>query len=211
MERPRRAHGLQPPYNSMQVSTWVFLPTLVLEFLFFVSPILPLEASIPCTILFCGLAAASAYLGIRAMGTDPADPRLDAAVNSPDADGTRTPCDARTWDPNEPTKQCWICDIQVGEKSMHCKFCNKCVDHFDHHCMCKCVVLCSAVTVSKKNVRIAVSLTTCLRLRLRLRLLRIYRAQYMCWQGELYLLLSNHGIHRCHAHSPCYHSTGIGD
>lgn len=33
-------------------------------------------------------------------------------------------------------KQCWICDVPVAEHSMHCKFCNKCVDHFDHHCIC---------------------------------------------------------------------------
>jgi hypothetical protein len=37
-------------------------------------------------------------------------------------------------------KQCWICDVQVHEQSMHCKYCNKCVGHFDHHCMCTFVV-----------------------------------------------------------------------
>ena len=44
--------------------------------------------------------------------------------------------------PIEAMKQCWICDASVAEHSMHCKFCNKCVYGFDHHCictwMCKC-------------------------------------------------------------------------
>lgn len=34
-------------------------------------------------------------------------------------------------------KHCWICDVTVSAQSMHCKFCNKCVANFDHHCMCK--------------------------------------------------------------------------
>lgn len=38
--------------------------------------------------------------------------------------------------PTEPMKQCWICDASVAEHSMHCKFCNKCVYGFDHHCIC---------------------------------------------------------------------------
>lgn len=38
--------------------------------------------------------------------------------------------------PNEAMKQCWICDASVAEHSMHCKFCNKCVYGFDHHCIC---------------------------------------------------------------------------
>jgi hypothetical protein len=123
-ERPRRKNGLSTPYTIAQVSTWITLPTLVLEFLFFVSPILPLAASIPCTLVFVGLAALSAYYGIMAMYIDPSDPRLLATADC-------------TIDPAESTKHCWICDTTVAEKSMHCKFCNKCVNHFDHHCMCK--------------------------------------------------------------------------
>jgi hypothetical protein len=73
-------------------------------------------------------AAASTYYGFMAMKVDPKDPRVPS-----DNDTHHAP----RIDPEEPTKQCWICDIQVGEQSMHCKFCNKCVDHFDHHCMCK--------------------------------------------------------------------------
>jgi len=136
--RPTRKNGLSPPFTPAQVSTWVFLPTLVLEFLFFVSPILPLAASIPCTLIFCGFAAASTYYGYMAMKTDPSDPRLLHANNNNnnnDDNGDSGSHSHRHWDPEEPTKQCWICDVQVGEKSMHCKFCNKCVDHFDHHCM----------------------------------------------------------------------------
>lgn len=146
-ERIRRSNGLSPPFTTPQVSTWIFLPTLVVEFGLFVSPLLPLAASIPCTILFCVCAAASAYYGLQAMRTDPADPRLGASCHMGRMSHLHGPQDPNNphhnavcrpiWDPNEPTKQCWICDIQVGEKSMHCKFCNKCVDHFDHHCMCK--------------------------------------------------------------------------
>jgi palmitoyltransferase len=148
-ERPRRVNGLAPPYTSAQLSTWVFLPLLVLEFLLCVSPLLPLEASIPCTLLFCFFAAAATCYAYMAMKLDPADPRLLAAEDSSsdeelnnNTSNNHTATDSRKpkqpqWDPEEPTKQCWICDIQVGEKSMHCKFCNKCVDHFDHHCMCK--------------------------------------------------------------------------
>lgn len=135
LDRPRRVNGLSRPYTAAQISTWVFLPMLVLQFLFFAAPLLPIAASIPCSIIFCGLAVCSSYFGYLSMKVDPVDPRLTS----------NNPSDLSTG----PTKQCWICDTQVGEKSMHCKFCNKCVDHFDHHCMCKskeqnCVfVICS--------------------------------------------------------------------
>eukprot|EP00339_Tiarina_fusa_P022718 CAMPEP_0117035728 /NCGR_PEP_ID=MMETSP0472-20121206/25359_1 /TAXON_ID=693140 ORGANISM="Tiarina fusus, Strain LIS" /NCGR_SAMPLE_ID=MMETSP0472 /ASSEMBLY_ACC=CAM_ASM_000603 /LENGTH=352 /DNA_ID=CAMNT_0004745289 /DNA_START=254 /DNA_END=1313 /DNA_ORIENTATION=- len=138
MDRVRRVNGLESPYTPAQLSTWVYLPTLVLEFLFFASPLLPLAASVPCSVVFVISAAASAYYGYTAMSTDPADPRLPSQgpQHGHDHDnGHEHAPNAGLWGPNEPTKQCWLCDVQVGEKSMHCKFCNKCVDQFDHHCM----------------------------------------------------------------------------
>jgi len=133
--RPTRKNGLSRPYTFPQISTWVFLPTLVLEFLLVVSPILPLPASIPCTLLFVGLAVASVGYAYTAMKIDPSDPRLLYPNHKKDDETGGRKCSGMHWDPQDPTKQCWICDVQVGSKSMHCKFCNKCVDHFDHHCM----------------------------------------------------------------------------
>ena len=34
-----------------------------------------------------------------------------------------------------PTKYCWVCQTNVYDTSMHCKYCDKCVSTFDHHCM----------------------------------------------------------------------------
>jgi hypothetical protein len=82
-----------------------------------------MAASIPVTLVVFGFAAAATYFGYRTMAVDPADPRLLGGQEDIQQD--------------DPTKQCWICDVQVHEQSMHCKFCNKCVDHFDHHCLCK--------------------------------------------------------------------------
>jgi len=35
----------------------------------------------------------------------------------------------------EELKYCWVCQTEVHVQSMHCKYCDKCVSHFDHHCM----------------------------------------------------------------------------
>mmetsp|Transcript_17752 Transcript_17752/g.36520 ORF Transcript_17752/g.36520 Transcript_17752/m.36520 type:complete len:339 (-) Transcript_17752:234-1250(-) len=146
--RPTRTNGLSRPYTLPQVSVWILLPTLVIEFLLVVSPLLPLAVSIPITIFFCGLAGASACYGFVTMKIDPSDPLLLRAngggsnnnENENDERGIKggngtTNQRPESLDPQDPTKQCWICDVQVREKSMHCKFCNKCVDEFDHHCM----------------------------------------------------------------------------
>lgn len=134
---PTRKNGLSSPHTPAQISTWIFLPVLVVEFFLVVFPLLPLWAAILCTILFCGLAGISVGYACMAMKIDPSDPRLldnqqrNSTSQGDNANGSHRP----RWNPQDPTKQCWICDVQVGVKSMHCKFCNKCVDHFDHHCM----------------------------------------------------------------------------
>lgn len=110
----------------MQMITWFLLPTLVLQFLLSISPVLPIAASVPTTILFLCLSLCSAYFGYKACSIDPIDPRLCSTNN----DTTSTTNDIIEGD----TKYCWVCETRVGVKSMHCKFCNKCVDTFDHHC-----------------------------------------------------------------------------
>lgn len=86
-ERPRRVNGLSPPYTGSQLSTWILLPVLVLQFLFFSTPLLPLEASIPCTLCFIALAGFSTYFAYVAMNIDPADPALNRTIQTQRADG----------------------------------------------------------------------------------------------------------------------------
>lgn len=38
-------------------------------------------------------------------------------------------------EPEEEVKYCWVCQTEVHVQSMHCKYCDKCVSNFDHHCM----------------------------------------------------------------------------
>ena len=74
--QPRRKNGFSPPFTGAQVSTWIALPLLIIEFLIFVAPTLPLEASVPCTIVFGITAVLSAYYAAMASMIDPMDEHL---------------------------------------------------------------------------------------------------------------------------------------
>ncbi len=133
-----RTNGFQRPLNATQIGTWVLLPVLLLQFLLFATPILPLAASIPCTIAIFACGAASAYFAYRCCAVDPVDERLrrhlsrqqqnNTENNENEVNGTTEHCGEHA------VKFCWVCSIDVHESSMHCKFCNKCVKKFDHHC-----------------------------------------------------------------------------
>jgi hypothetical protein len=71
-----RKNGLTKPYAPLQMVTWVIWPLLVIQFLFFVSPVLPIAASIPCTVVYIFFALASAYYSYYCTITDPMDPLL---------------------------------------------------------------------------------------------------------------------------------------
>lgn len=151
----RRQNGFSTPYSIPQMAAWIALALSLFEFILFVSPLIPVGASIPLTIYFVSLVAAVVYYGARTQLIDPIDVHLAKdlrAVGKDDpatldyfdnAGGTCLPALYRrlnpeiTSIPDEEMKQCWICETMVAEQSMHCKFCNKCVYHFDHHCMCK--------------------------------------------------------------------------
>jgi len=60
----------------MQISTWFMLPTLMIEFFLFCTPILPLVESILVTVVFMGACIATCVFGYLSTALDPMDPRL---------------------------------------------------------------------------------------------------------------------------------------
>lgn len=140
-----RTNGFQRPFNQLQVGTWILLPVLLLQFLLFATPILPLAASIPCTISVVACGVASAYFTYRCCTIDPVDERLKRYLahqhnseKTEDGDNDAADNDCRSNEGSEAARNavkfCWVCNTDVHESSMHCKFCNKCVKKFDHHC-----------------------------------------------------------------------------
>eukprot|EP00571_Detonula_confervacea_P002665 CAMPEP_0172324514 /NCGR_PEP_ID=MMETSP1058-20130122/51540_1 /TAXON_ID=83371 /ORGANISM="Detonula confervacea, Strain CCMP 353" /LENGTH=441 /DNA_ID=CAMNT_0013040803 /DNA_START=104 /DNA_END=1429 /DNA_ORIENTATION=- len=135
-----RTNGFQKPLNPMQIGTWILLPTLLIQFVLFATPILPLAASIPCTICVFICGGFTAYFGYQCCKIDPIDHRLRChlAHRNGEPEGGNGAEAGRSNDEGrvegDVTKFCWVCGIDVHESSMHCKFCNKCVENFDHHC-----------------------------------------------------------------------------
>jgi len=148
-EVPGRRNGFSTPWSKPQIAAWFVLAATALQFLFFVSPLMTLAASIPVTVVFFAFVAGILYYGGLTQAIDPIDVHLRRTLLSsqPDCEDKMSKLYKRL-NPlpeqeegdaaaqTEPLKQCWLCDTQVAEPSMHCKFCNKCVKNFDHHCMC---------------------------------------------------------------------------
>jgi hypothetical protein len=148
---PRRRNGFTAPYNLPQIYAWGALLLTLLHFLVGVAPLFPLSAALPLTVFFLFLFGLVLVYGMRAIAVDSMDAFLGEhlrairngriATESPWSDGVyeayNPPRSAPTHTtvPPDHMKQCWICDVQVAETSMHCKYCNKCVGKFDHHCM----------------------------------------------------------------------------
>lgn len=130
-----RTSGLQKPYNGMQMTTWILFPVLIVQFCLFLTPTLPLPISIPFTILFLSMGMASLYFGYTTTKTDSIDTmlyqHLNGRAHSRAAKEKRAPGEEN----ESKTKYCWVCQTNVYESSMHCKYCDKCVSTFDHHCM----------------------------------------------------------------------------
>lgn len=147
---PGRLNGFTRPFSPAQIAAWAALLCLSLEWLVIIAPILPVAASVVITLVYFALVGLVLYYGGRTQAIDPMDPYLGNYL----IQSSRLPTTTKLYEYfNPPTeftqvadtveaqevtlKHCWLCDTQVKPKSLHCKFCNKCCDEFDHHCMCE--------------------------------------------------------------------------
>jgi len=127
-----RKNGFSKPYAGLQILTWLL-------FLFFIVgyTLLPLIAFTSSSLfslisniilslaVFLG-ATYGVYNGGLACATDPIDKHLKEHLDR-DAKGRTQGSDTKSF--------CWVCQVHVAKTSKHCRFCSKCCDGFDHHCV----------------------------------------------------------------------------
>lgn len=126
----RRINGLQLPLNFQQVIGWfVFITTALVNSIILIE-IQFKELKVISIITFVILYLCHVASHLTAALTDPSErelrklkvnnvPEFDRSVHAHVIENGR----------------CHLCNIYTSSRSTkHCSLCNKCVDHFDHHC-----------------------------------------------------------------------------
>ena len=116
----RRRHGLEWPYDPMQVAASALFCGAVANLFVLYTQLEP--ARQPQAMLVVGLSAAYIVLALLVWGIavhcqllDPRDPGLESHES-------------------QPSRYCHECECFVAQRSQHCYRCRKCVARFDHHC-----------------------------------------------------------------------------
>ena len=123
MEQPRskrRNNGFQSPLNGLQIGTWVLFPILIIHYFAFLYPLLwpYLSVRIAVTLVFLASSVAALVTGYLVCWINPADNHVLTVITAVD--------------PNPV--YCYLCETNVDCTSKHCRFCDKCIVGFDHHC-----------------------------------------------------------------------------
>ncbi|KAK6638406.1 hypothetical protein RUM44_008835 [Polyplax serrata] len=127
----RRIHGLQLPLHPQQIVGWIILLTIGAATFFVMIPALQSFFRNILFIILGTLFILHIVSHLTALLLDPADPELRAQKANftvPEFDRTKH---AHVIE----NGRCHLCNIKTSSsKTKHCSVCNKCIDHFDHHC-----------------------------------------------------------------------------
>jgi len=121
----QRQHGLQRPFDSHQVGSWVLIGCFLGLFYGLYLPLhLDTAAGIALIALYSASAVSALVFGFLTTHTDAADPAVIAKrVGPPTVSG-----------PGAGINYCYLCEVGVAKRTRHCRRCDKCVAVFDHHC-----------------------------------------------------------------------------
>ena len=121
----QRQHGLQRPFDSHQVGSWVLIGCFLGLFYGLYLPLhLNTAAGIALIALYSASAGSALVFGFLTTHTDAADPAVIAKrVGPPTVSG-----------PGAGINYCYLCEVGVAKRTRHCRRCDKCVAIFDHHC-----------------------------------------------------------------------------
>ena len=105
------------------MNIWFVFPFLLIHFWALLYPLIwnTIEAQILLCLAFMLPFGAAVIAGTVCGFIDPADDYVLACNNEGHGDTTRV--------------YCYLCEINVGLTSKHCRYCDKCVVGFDHHCV----------------------------------------------------------------------------
>ena len=125
MASVRRRNGWQAPFNRYQFAVWVIFPLIFIHYFAFIYALLrTLAAQVAVTVVFVLAFGVAVVAGVVCSTMDPADNYiLSGAVDDVDA----TSANERVY--------CYLCEVNVGLTSKHCRYCDKCIVGFDHHCV----------------------------------------------------------------------------
>ena len=132
-----RENGFDYPLHPLQCLTWALFPVVLLDFYWLLLPLLPGEATRWAVgTVYTAAAATTFFCAWITAAVDPRDPSVAAAA--PPATNRLARCcePLALWPPpvGEDTCRCYLCQVHVFASSKHCRFCDKCVLRFDHHC-----------------------------------------------------------------------------
>lgn len=127
----RRVHGLQLPLHPQQVAGWLALLGFGAATFLVLIPALGTTLRLPLLAVLASLFLIHLSSHLTALLLDPADPQLrllKVSVAVPEFDRSKH---AHVIE----NGRCHLCNIRISSpRTKHCSACNKCIEHFDHHC-----------------------------------------------------------------------------